>query len=167
MIEPCHCQEIMVLLFMNSRELEKGSLQAYHSYYQEDGQKIKCYDSQGTFKQQVVNIIIQQLVTFQKVKARHVQKQQKTFQNQNVQFLFGRLESGEIRLAYFVNKFIIYLVIFEQRHNIISIFYKNKFQMVCKKRWREKNVEIQARVVIQESSTPELPGERGKCLLKF
>lgn len=28
-------------------------------------------------------------------------------------------------------------------------------------------MEIQARVVIQESSTPELPGERGKCLLKF
>jgi len=28
-------------------------------------------------------------------------------------------------------------------------------------------VEIQARVVIQESSTPELPVERGKCLLKF
>lgn len=35
------------------------------------------------------------------------------------------------------------------------------------KGWREKNMEIQARVVIQVSSTPELPGERGKCLLKI
>lgn len=30
----------------------------------------------------------------------------------------------------------------------------------------EKNMEIQARVVIQVSSTPELPGERGKMLAK-
>lgn len=58
-------------------------------------------------------------------------------------------------------------MIFEQRHDIISIFYKNNFQMVCTKGWREKNMEIQARVVIQVSSTPELPGERGKCLLKI
>ena len=82
-------------------------------------------------------------------------------------YLADQNHYGEIRLAYLVNKFIIYLMIFEQRHDIITIFYKNNNQMVCRKGWREKNVEIQARVVIQESSTPELPGERGKCLLKF
>lgn len=59
-------------------------------------------------------------------------------------------------------------MIFEQRHDIISTFYKNNFSKWYVQRDGERKFsQIQARVVIQVSSTPELPEERGKCLLKI
>lgn len=65
-------------------------------------------------------------------------------------------------------EFIIQLTIFEQRYETVSYLIKNNFQMVYRKGWRQKNVKIQARrAVIQGSSTSELPGGRGKMLVKI